>query len=101
MHYKYDLGDRVVLLNGAEIESELELEGRGRDGGCGFVNQMFDLIGSIGEITDRFESFGEYPCYQIEFDNGHIWNANEEWIEPEERHEFCNNNHELDSLFND
>lgn len=93
--YKYSIGDTMILLNGWEIEDELERSGIDRDN-VSFTDEMYELIGHEGTIVDT-GSYDGYPTYTIEFEDGSTWYVNEEWIEPIQR--FDQSNPELDTLF--
>lgn len=95
IEYKYSIGDTVTLLNGWDIEEELEMAGVDRDN-VSFTDEMYELIGHEGTIVDT-GSYDNYPTYTIEFEDGTTWYVNEEWIEPIQR--FDQSNPELDSLF--
>lgn len=93
--YKYSIGDTVILLNGWEIEEELERSGVDR-ANCSFTYEMYGLIGHEGTIIDT-GSYDGYPTYTIEFEDASTWYVMEEWIEPIQR--FDQSNPELDDLF--
>ena len=93
--YKYSIGEAVILLNGMEIEEELERSGVDRDD-CSFTDEMFELIGHEGTIIDT-GSYDGYPTYIVEFEDASTWYVNEEWIEPIQQ--FDQSNPELDDLF--
>ena len=93
--YKYSIGDTVSLLNGWDIEEELERSGVDRDN-CSFTDEMYELIGHEGTIIDT-GSYDGYPTYTIEFEDEDTWYVMEEWIEPIQQ--FNQSNPELDDLF--
>lgn len=95
-YYKYNIGERVILLDGIMIEEKIaDEEGEERDT-VAFTRKMCDLIGSSCEIISREFRF-ELPLYEVMFEDEETWYVHEEWITPAQT--FLPNNKELDALF--
>lgn len=63
MEYKFNVGDRVRVLDGSRIKEYTH----------GWF--MTDTVGKNGVITAR-NMIGEYPAYQIRFDDRDFWEYN-------------------------
>lgn len=63
MEYKFNIGDRVKVLDGSKIKEYT----------YGWF--MTDTVGKKGVITAR-NMVGEYPAYQIKFDDRDFWEYN-------------------------
>ena len=94
MNFMYELGDNLVLLDGAKIE---EGYGHGRVNPT-FTNAMKQYIGSLVTVIDRQGSYTpRIPLYMIETHDRHRFWVMEDWIVPQ----YSQHTEEIDAFYDD
>lgn len=73
MDFAYDIGDDVTLVQGYNERPEQVYRS----------DEMDEYIGKQGVIIDRWHhEITDRPVYDVEFDEGEYWTAEEYWLNP-------------------
>lgn len=73
MDFAYDIGDDVTLVQGYNESREQVY----------WSYHMDEYIGKHGVIIDRWHHrVTDLPNYDVEFDDGNCWTAEEYWLNP-------------------